>query len=157
MASVFGVSFARALDAVRSVGGGGARKDTTASETASKPSTPDAITNEAIAPAPATATTTTAGATKAAMSSGIGGDASRGRGMIGKKSLPLRHRKMRIHDTGSGKFKRDLRRVARRAGVKRFGGGVDEEAHSALRAFMTTVRYICTCTPKAATHTNTNC
>lgn len=116
MASVLGATFARALDAVRSVTRNEAPLDSDSApkvpaDAAPSRAKPNSDTEKKLA----------------------------GRGMIGKKSLPLRHRNMRVNETGSGKFKRDLRRVARRAGVKRFGGGVDEEAHAALRMFMTAV------------------
>jgi histone H4 len=64
-----------------------------------------------------------------------------GRGMGGKglgKGGAIRHRKI-MRNTISGITKPDIRRLARRGGVKRMSGLIYEETRGVLRAFLESV------------------
>eukprot|EP00959_Pyramimonas_sp_CCMP1952_P105788 2212031-Pyramimonas_sp.AAC.2 len=60
------------------------------------------------------------------------GKKGKGLGMVGNK----RHRKI-VRDTLQGISKSDIRRLARRGGVKRISGLIYEETRGVLKAFLT--------------------
>jgi histone H4 len=55
-----------------------------------------------------------------------------------KKSGPVRHSRKVIRNNLNGITKSDIRRLARRGGIKRMNGAVYDDARSALKEFLTT-------------------